>query len=1199
MSMAKSILSKAVTPGTPTGPKARPPGTPLPPGLRPAAGRGKGMMPGSPGPSPAGRARGPGPPSNTSMASMGSQIVQSVMSSSPRSIIGDGPWEKGRKVFLKEVGPEPPATKARGTIEEVQKDNVIVSCDPPWDATHPRGPYSKQRLRLLPPTNANVEIRGHSNAALNGRAGVVVMYDAAREGYQPKPDGLRVSLFATPAAPTQRVLVNFTQLKPSKGPTPTSESPGGGGAAPPGTPRTPRNASVTPALPASPIATRGPPDQAQYMFQGLQADEGAEVPAEELAEGLRKLTPAEEFRWRPINVQAAIEALDSLAGVSLSEQEFVSALEGGGVLDRPAVSNDTPRPPLPPESVAKPAMPSHQKVPSMGEFTDVSAISDTEHTGGRGNNNREEQQKMDQRMKEVEERENLMAAREAMVAEAEAARAAELTQQMEEREKAMRAREAQLEAQLKEQLRGEAFAARLAELEEQETAGRRGVKERQAEGRAAVAQRREDSEKFLKSYVSNMTQAMQVMEGLKAEIAVLKDTPPTPAQAPAQAKPARGAAVPTTPRAAELSAAAAPLSPGAESPRTASALWGRFESALAESGASVDDISHTTEGQLLTLLTGTLQFSQLDALRVVNMWPEKRPGGRRQRSRTPRRDADRDANRDFNKACAKIGRARRGSIPPSETESMTSDGTHFDGASQSDRPVKSTGRRVILPPHAQEHIMVSEVLKHTTTSGDLSVKITRIVQLQPSPSMLKRYERSKKHLESGFQSPKVLYYSGPTMPSIAEVLQRGFHDELRRSRCLQFSTEANVETAARSADSEIVMLLLCEVVAGRVHKLKQGPLSLVQRQVGKVCGPPNPPKGKTYAADSVGMEYTYTDRRGEVKSATRFAITDPDRVIPRYLVYLAVSGDAGPAGLSLGSPQRGGPMPSPSALLHAGSPRHATRMPEDVMHMSPPRPLVSSFPSFGAGLGFIASPTPAQLPASEVVMCPLHPKEELRLYCNDEEELTCSMCASVGRHAGKRCQPLGELLQSMRPHLHVHEKQIGTRLSHLEATVVQLQKQGERMKEAELRARREIRRRTAELQEEVNARAEHMEQDLTTRAADASAKMQDALRRAMERTVLLRQAHERVGALVGPGGPKNAAAGVSTKAADIITLSRLLEQLKHTDAEDLADAERLSLSVTEDVHNELLRLRLPPAPVGTPTSRPYGLASPYTGHPIL
>eukprot|EP00659_Diplonema_papillatum_P023156 gene23156-35478_t len=264
--------------------------------------------------------------------------------------------------------------------------------------------------------------------------------------------------------------------------------------------------------------------------------------------------------------------------------------------------------------------------------------------------------------------------------------------------------------------------------------------------------------------------------------------------------------------------------------------------------------------------------------------------------------------------------------------------------------------------------------------------------------------------------------------------------------------------------------------------------------------PPQPTLDANYSADSVAMDYNYVDMSGETRKATKYALNDPSRVIPRYLVSLLVTESHSNKRTVMLSP-----------TTHSG----VSMLPREVSALSPGSPLVS-----GRALNQLhnifqgISPSHVVSRSSGPVMCPLHPGEELQLYCVDDEELTCTMCASVGRHSGKKCQPLSELLQGMRSHLAVHEKQVSNKLARVEAGLNQLQKQADTVRDAEIRARRQIRQRTNELIEEVSGRREALEHDLTTKAVDAGAKVQEAIRHGLEHAVSLRQAHEKIKTLV-------------------------------------------------------------------------------------
>eukprot|EP00754_Rhynchopus_humris_P017234 Rhum_TRINITY_DN14550_c0_g1::Rhum_TRINITY_DN14550_c0_g1_i1::g.97105::m.97105 len=191
------------------------------------------------------------------------------------SVAGGGsPWQPGRAVFLREVGPLPHERKARGVVVEPQGGFVVVRPDRTWAATHQEGLYEAGRLEVLPPLNLAVEVRGHSDARLNGRVGRVLEYDDAR------PDGVKVMLGPAPDAAAGPggardvvILLNFRNLRR------TTAAP------PPPTPRgvVPRSPLHGGGVPKSPLLPAGrtpaqqqppqqPVDALRAAFNSLQVD---------------------------------------------------------------------------------------------------------------------------------------------------------------------------------------------------------------------------------------------------------------------------------------------------------------------------------------------------------------------------------------------------------------------------------------------------------------------------------------------------------------------------------------------------------------------------------------------------------------------------------------------------------------------------------------------------------------------------------------------------------------------------------------------------------------------------------------------------------------------------------------------------------------------------------------------------------------
>eukprot|EP01060_Flectonema_neradi_P025946 TRINITY_DN3480_c0_g1_i1.p1 TRINITY_DN3480_c0_g1~~TRINITY_DN3480_c0_g1_i1.p1 ORF type:complete len:588 (+),score=96.22 TRINITY_DN3480_c0_g1_i1:675-2438(+) len=573
-----------------------------------------------------------------------------------------------------------------------------------------------------------------------------------------------------------------------------------------------------------------------------------------------------------------------------------------------------------------------------------------------------------------------------------------------------------------------------------------------------------------------------------------------------------------------------------------------FKKALSQHGTNISEISHASEEHIMSIVTSTLKFSHLDALRIVNIWHERVSKTQTPAAKTPKKE-------DF----MDMGSDPQPPVSPSVSISDVKRGSK---------------RRLLLDVGSPDYNRVCEVLKLTTTCGDGSFEVNKIFQLKPSKIVNQQYNTAKTKLEEGSPHPKVLYYAGLTLPSISEIMESGFAAEMRRSKCLLFSTEANIDAAAKSA-GDTVMLLLCEVLVGRVTRISTASTAALYRIVNKYCGPypmPSSTSPSAYPADTVGMDYTYYRTPTESATATKYALHNPQRVIPRYLVYLSVKTTARPAApVILSSPRRN--LEYGERGGYGGGSRQLVPM---TPPPPPPAPLLTSV-SFDI------------MENASIVMCPIHPSEELVLYCVDDEELRCKVCADSGRRVGKRYQQLSELLANIQGHLAVQEKQIATKIVRMEAGIAQLQSQGSSLREAEHRARRQIRQKTSELIDDISNRREILEASLSTKAAASTTKIQGSLQASSDYAACLRQAHEKLRMLSDARY-----SGVSARAADVIVLSKLLDRCREQPS--MTDEFSLGMTLTDEINSELSRLRLPPssyaaAGIATPRSQASILAT--------
>eukprot|EP01061_Rhynchopus_euleeides_P009186 TRINITY_DN18317_c0_g1_i1.p1 TRINITY_DN18317_c0_g1~~TRINITY_DN18317_c0_g1_i1.p1 ORF type:complete len:1225 (+),score=443.33 TRINITY_DN18317_c0_g1_i1:37-3675(+) len=1192
---------------------------------------------GSLSPSAAGRGRGLSLARSHSQASMAA------------SVASQGAWQPGRTLLIKEVpgaGGAPPAAHekpARGKVVEQQGEFILVKPEGVWEATHSEGLYPKQRLVALPPPEAPVEIR-HKNPKWNGRYGRVKEYDPNRA------DGVRVALVATPDQGEERIFFPLGCLKP----------------APKGVLGTPQLKPGS--VPQAPLTPRGqlpPPtptkvDHVAKMFQSASQGQQA-VAREQMQQFLQQLPPAalQLLSVRdPANIHSKLSAYP--AGYYLSEGEWAGIV--ASAKDMPPLQHlEPPESPIRrvssvmigeegvevSEGMGTPQQAPRPKHDHGSVMTDVSEMTaaPSQKTGSPVPTVRQAPPEVAAEAAAAKKRAEEEATEMRQKYEAEHREKEELQKSLQRSREEREAIESAAKHEKKRKDREERSS-----LQEKEAGLRKSLAKQEGakwEGIAAKASQGAEALKAKTKHVAEIQDLLQQIEAVKRDAAEKEKIAKEEAAA-AEGKAAAAAAAEAV-RVAEAAKAAAV-------PASSSALWASFKTALSEQGASVKELSHANDEQIMTVFTENLKFSRLDALRLMKLWKEKRGGGGRRRETEsdeagPSEDPSDSMGteilsrkkRSASKKRAKGGSpgkdkrgGRRSQRSGSEAAADTPTDDISDSANGGDDPsqnliAKHKGKRVVLNPSSQDYTMVSEVLRHTSTCGDSTFAVRRIVQLLPSQNQISRYDKSRVRLQSGCRQPKVLYYAGPTMPAITEVMQEGFNAELRRHRSLQFSTEANIEEAARNPRGESAMLLLCEVLTGRVVRVPQGSLSSLNRQALKICGPSNPPKGISYQGDSIAMDYAHSTRSfngspgqsaslDQIKTSTRYVLTDPDRVVPRYLVYLDVTPpppELPPSGYALGMqspvPYQGMITPNASGnqlQLGGGVSVSPQRVP--AVAVAPASPLLqhgvdpasqghhSSFVSLmtlnaniknkGGGVSSRgASPSQPVL-----VMCPLHPSEELSLYCVEEEELTCTICASVGRHSGKKCQPLGDLLEGMRSRLVVYEKQVASKLAQTEAGMTQIQKQLEILKDSEDRARLHLRKRSAELMEEAAGRCELLEQVLNSKSADVATRFHGSIRQHADRAGNLRDAHEKIKALVDAShstvhrAKGSRKPGVSAKAADIIALSKLLEQIQEDPVDDLGALQSYGAMFTEDVQAELARLRLPPPTITSHTLRQPG-----------
>eukprot|EP01065_Artemidia_motanka_P052399 TRINITY_DN9457_c0_g1_i2.p1 TRINITY_DN9457_c0_g1~~TRINITY_DN9457_c0_g1_i2.p1 ORF type:complete len:1377 (+),score=145.83 TRINITY_DN9457_c0_g1_i2:75-4133(+) len=458
------------------------------------------------------------------------------------------------------------------------------------------------------------------------------------------------------------------------------------------------------------------------------------------------------------------------------------------------------------------------------------------------------------------------------------------------------------------------------------------------------------------------------------------------------------------------------------------------------------------------------------------------------------------------------------------------------------------GMRVKLGVGGSAFATVRDVLRSNITAS-VGYTIDRITQLTAAAGVIGRYTQQRSTQRQDARVPKMLFYASQSMPKVSEVLAEGFTSELRREGgLLRFSTEARVE----GCESGKRRLLICEVLCGESR-----------REKGSVGDPSKLAKSIKAASasglfDSVAYDYRYTRDDATQGKGSLYVVAHADRVLPRFVATLAVDREgAADGGLSPASVRRGLPSPPPSAPVSPGPSAllQAARTPtrRTPRPLSPPR----------TGESFRHTPGPG------AVMCPHHPTEELRLFSHGDEELTCAMCASVGRHRDQRVSPLVDVLRGMHGQFTAYEASVADSLRKSERRTAALALAKRKATGAAQSAREAIGRKASAARQNVAARERALLDQASRRERTV---MQELGRAAQEEEVkqrMLREASVKVAALlkVSSQGAKSDV-GISRRAADFVELWKLLDQLQGPVRED-SDPVRMAAQLSDWADEEI------------------------------
>ena len=396
---------------------------------------------------------------------------------------------------------------------------------------------------------------------------------------------------------------------------------------------------------------------------------------------------------------------------------------------------------------------------------------------------------------------------------------------------------------------------------------------------------------------------------------------------------------------------------------------------------------------------------------------------------------------------------------------------------------------------------VRKVVKNSVSAGSSrsEVEVEKVVQLVASDALVARFEREQRALDEPHRTPLILYFIPPsgTAPDLQHIVGEGFNSFLKSAHhqgkvALEFSSEV---TCIEGGVSHFVV---CEVITGRVKRSS----GTVGREI---------PSGY----DSVGIDYEYRGRGGAEETASRYFVGRRDRVLPRFSVYVS-------------SMQSGEPRTGFASSLHAIRTPPPAHLRIDSTSPSPRRQSPGTPPMI----------SPHQAPRG--IMCVHHEHEELRLYCVAEKELTCALCASIGRHSGTQCVSLASLLQGMRSQFVHNETVVERKLAVLEAEDARLVTQHTAVSDATLQSKSAVQLRVLSIQTELEAKAALVAERLQRKEEQALLSLSLQQKDVAAQAASLHKAQACLRSLLDTDDQDDR--GISHKAADIISLSKLLDQ---------------------------------------------------------
>ena len=294
--------------------------------------------------------------------------------------------------------------------------------------------------------------------------------------------------------------------------------------------------------------------------------------------------------------------------------------------------------------------------------------------------------------------------------------------------------------------------------------------------------------------------------------------------------------------------------------KSSTELWDLLEQKLSDKDTRTSDLAGCTEEELSCLCEIELGFTQLETIRIKKIWKKMRD---------------------------------HSGLEPLPLASPSS-------LSIATKEIR--GRQHQVSEGSTLFSQVEEVVRASTVhSRSLSIQITRIRQLIPGAKICGQFNTAKHALDPHLKQKKMLYYAGPSMPSLNEIKTEALTGEMRRNGCLVFTTEAHIAGGPAMTASSTKKLLLCEVLPGAVARPRSrerttGPsphctmlremLDSEKRSLIRDGIPP---------CDTLAIDYPYvseTSREGQV--ATQYVTCESARVLPRFVVYLKVKHDVLP-----------------------------------------------------------------------------------------------------------------------------------------------------------------------------------------------------------------------------------------------------------------------------------------------------------------